>query len=326
MRSLCCISDAGGTMPALWIRGLRGRRLSDRLFRGRSRLADDHGGLDVVELRPALVEIGLALLFDLFLVGAAALGRAFAIVAIQTVNHGHAVGDLSEGRKAHGVQTLVVAEIDEYLGGACVGTGGGERNVSAEIALGNGIIFQIRFRPDGRNGWVGAKSELGHEGRIIENAEEAGVVIEMMPYEIVEAVGTEWGPGARDGNCEIALGGGELHFVGGRGLGFEQRGMQQGGIVVRGGGCGALVGGRLGRARSRSLCWRLRGSQGRQCETCRQKHGCCFDHFLSSPLVPGCLGLNYFCGAERRAWLVRSTSAIRRKVFSPKILRTSSSE
>src|ERR1700736_5182211 len=71
--------------------GLR-TRSGGRLGCGRGRRRDDGGGLDEVELGPALVEVWLALFLDLILVRSSTRGRTFAVLIIEHVDDFYPVG------------------------------------------------------------------------------------------------------------------------------------------------------------------------------------------------------------------------------------------
>ena len=60
-----------------------------------------------------LSRYGLALLFDLALIGAAATRRAFAVPGIQSIDHVHAVGDLRERSEAHAIEAWIIGQVDE---------------------------------------------------------------------------------------------------------------------------------------------------------------------------------------------------------------------
>ena len=79
------------------------------------------------------------------------------------------------------------------------------------VALGDGIVLDIGVLPSLVHGGIAAETELDDEAG--NDAEESGVVVETMLHQIVEAVGAERSPGARDLNDDVALGGGEFYFV-----------------------------------------------------------------------------------------------------------------
>src|SRR5580693_3916292 len=77
--------------------------------------------LDVVHIGKLRRQISVAFALDAVLRRSAAARRAFAVIGIERIDHGHAGGDLAERRKALAVERGVVGEIDEHLGGAGVG-------------------------------------------------------------------------------------------------------------------------------------------------------------------------------------------------------------
>ena len=102
--------------------------------------------------------------------------------------------------------------------------------------LGDGIVLDGGGFPDRIDRGIGADAELRHE--VGEDAEEAGVVVKVVLDEIVEAVGAERSPRARDGDDEIAARGGKFHLVLVGRFFFQQRGVEESAIVgrARGGG------------------------------------------------------------------------------------------
>jgi len=171
------------------------------------------------------------LLGELVLRGTAAVGSAFTVVTVKTVNDVQAVGHHAEGRKAHAIETLVVAIVDEHLGGAGIRPGSGEAHIAADVALRDRIILDFGFFPRRGDGRVGADAELRHERRIVQHAEETGVVIKVVLDQIVKAVRAKGRPCTRDGDGEVAFGGGDFHLICIRGFVFQERGMQQRAIV-----------------------------------------------------------------------------------------------
>ena len=195
---------------------------------------DDGGCLDLVEVGELFFEVGVALGDDLVLVG------GFAVAGVDFVDDAHAIDDGAEGGEAHFVELGIVVVVDEELGGAGVGSGGGEDEGAAGVGVGDGVVLDGGVVPDLVDGGAGVESELDDEAG--EDAEEGGVGEVSVADEVVEAVGAEGRPVAMDFDDEVAGGGGELHFVEGRGLGFEGGRLEQGG--ARGGG---VRGGRPGR-------------------------------------------------------------------------------
>src|SRR5579859_4142848 len=69
--------------------------------------------LDVVELGEIAGQIGVALLLDALLIGPVAARRAFAVAAVERIDHVHARHHAAERRKSHAVERAVVGEVDE---------------------------------------------------------------------------------------------------------------------------------------------------------------------------------------------------------------------
>src|ERR1700683_2049495 len=103
--------------------------------------------LDVVHLGKLSCQIGVAFTLDAVLRRSAPAGAAFAVIGIEAIDDIHARYDLAERRKALPVESGVVGEIDEHLGGAGVGTRGGERNVAPPVALFHRIVLNPRLAP-----------------------------------------------------------------------------------------------------------------------------------------------------------------------------------
>ena len=105
-----------------WFSPLRGGR------RGRNG-RNDPSQLDLVDVRKIGFQVGVALFGDQI------LAWGFAVNRIYFVDHVHAFDDIAEGGEAHAVEAGVVSIVDEQLGGAGVGTGGGEY----QMVFGNGL-------------------------------------------------------------------------------------------------------------------------------------------------------------------------------------------
>jgi len=219
---------------------------------GRRGCSYEGRGHDFVELRPVRGDIFFAALGDVFLVHAG----GFTVLVVKHLDGVHAVAiHYAEGSEALGVEGGVVLEIDEELCGAGVGPSGGEDEGAAPIGLIAGVILNGCLFPGGVDLRVGAESELGDKTR--KDAKETGIVEIVMANEIVEAVGAERGPGARDGDGKlgfyvVAIFGDKFDLVGVRSLSAELARVQEG-PIVGGGGMGGVRGGgfRFGRGRLR---------------------------------------------------------------------------
>lgn len=112
----------------------------------------------------------------------------FAVAPVQRVDPLHAGHHLRKGGELLLVKEAVVSEVEEDLRGARIRSGVGEGDRSPLVGHDHGVILDHR-RPlamvnDGHCGDAG----LGHE--VLEDAEEAGIVIEMMVDEGQEAIGS----------------------------------------------------------------------------------------------------------------------------------------
>src|SRR5258706_3494122 len=146
-------------------------------------------GLDVIELGPALFQIGITLFFDLILIGAGAVAVTF----IHHLDNVHAVAvDNAKWREAHAIEATVVLQIDKYLRGAGIRSRGSKDDGAALIGLGNRIVFYVGVLPRGRNRGIRADAKLHDEPG--HHAAERGVVIIMILNQIVEAVGSNGRP------------------------------------------------------------------------------------------------------------------------------------
>src|ERR1700719_3625070 len=119
--------------------------------------------LDVVHIGKLRRQISVAFALDAVLRRSAAARRAFAVIGIERIDHGHARHDLAERRKALAVERCVVGEIDEHLGGAGVRAGRGEGDVAAPVALFYRIVLDARLTPYRRELWIAVDAELHHE-------------------------------------------------------------------------------------------------------------------------------------------------------------------
>ena len=76
---------------------------------------------NVIELREILVEVRLPYGSDLRLVG------RLSVAAENLLHHVHAGGDMTKRGKAHGIESGILTEADEKLGGASIRTSRRER-------------------------------------------------------------------------------------------------------------------------------------------------------------------------------------------------------
>ena len=74
--------------------------------------------LDAIQLREAFIQIRLAVLRDLLLIGPGALGRALALTRVQLIHHIDTFYNHADRREATGIQPWVVCQVDEHLSGA----------------------------------------------------------------------------------------------------------------------------------------------------------------------------------------------------------------
>src|ERR1019366_6883294 len=158
-----------------------GRWFGPRRGVGRGRNGrNDPRQLDLVHVTKIGLQVGVALLGDQI------LARGFAVDSIYFVDHIHAFDDAAKGGEAHAVEAGVVSIVNEQLGGAGVGTGGGEDQVSALVALNDGIILDGGGLPDLVDGGVGAEPELHNEAG--NHAKEGRVGKVAVPDQVVKAV------------------------------------------------------------------------------------------------------------------------------------------
>src|SRR6266481_1832893 len=189
----------------LLLRFLRRRR---GFRRGSGSAGEQRRRLYCIELGPAFIKVGLSFLFDLRLVGTCVV----AVLVIEHFDHLHSIAFYhAERRESHTVEAHVVLEIDKHLRGARVRPGGGKRDVPLLVALCHRVILNISPLPGRSHSWIRANPKLRDEGR--HHAEDAGVVIEMMLDQIVEAVSPQRRPGSRDIDREFAARGHELYLI-----------------------------------------------------------------------------------------------------------------
>ncbi len=138
--------------------------------------------------------------------------RALAIARIERFHHIHALDDFPKWRKAHAVKPLVVAVIDEDLGGACVGARRGEGDRTLLVALGHRIVGQIAGVHLGRSLGVGRQAELDNESW--QDAEKLRVVEVAGFHQAAETSRAQRSPVFVDLHDELTLGSLELYLVG----------------------------------------------------------------------------------------------------------------
>src|SRR5579863_994692 len=156
--------------------------------------SDQRSGLDVIEFRPAFFQVGIALLFELILVRP----RVVAIAFVHHFDDVHAIAiDHAERCEAHAIEAAVVLEVDKYLRGTGIGTGGREDQCAALVGLRYRIVLNIGVFPGGGDGGIRADTELHHESR--HHAEKCGVIVIMVLNQVVETVSAKRSPGAGDG-------------------------------------------------------------------------------------------------------------------------------
>src|ERR1700722_15407136 len=173
---------------------------------------------DAIKFREILVEVRFSFGGNLGLI------RRFAVAGENFLDHVHAAGHLTEGGETHRVETRIFAEADKKLSRASVGPGGGEGQEAGVIALGDGIVLDVGLLPSGVHRGIGVQAELYDETR--DHAEESGVGEKSMLHQIIETVGAQRGPGARNFDYEITGGGFEGDFVFVRCGSFQRGGMQ----------------------------------------------------------------------------------------------------
>src|SRR5258708_32325583 len=105
------------------------------------------------------------------LIGDQVLAGRFTVVSEDFVDHVHTIDDSTKGGEAHAVEASVVSIVDEELGCAGIGAGGGEDEASTLVALNDGIILDFGDVPNLVDGGGGGRS--GSAGETRENAEES---------------------------------------------------------------------------------------------------------------------------------------------------------
>ena len=90
-----------------------------------------------------VLDVGVALDFDLRRIGALPARRHFAVAAIKPLHRVHAGDHLADGREALLIQGLVVLQVDEQLGGAAVRPQVGVGQRALDVALLDGVVGQV---------------------------------------------------------------------------------------------------------------------------------------------------------------------------------------
>src|ERR1700690_3202730 len=173
--------------------------------------------LNAIDTREIFVEIRFPFARYRALIG------TLAVTAIELLDNVHAGSHLAKWSEALAVEAGIVPQIDEELGGTGIWTGSGKSESAGTITLGNGIVFDVGALPGSIYGRVGSQSKLNDEAR--DDAEESGVIVEAVLDQVVEAIGADRSPCPRHLHDNVALGGGELHFVNVGCLGCKSRWM-----------------------------------------------------------------------------------------------------
>src|SRR5579875_140536 len=197
---------SAGPRRAKRIPSYKERRLLRGRFRRRCRGGRGHNpcGKNRVELRKITQDVRASLVGELALIR-----TVVPIAAIERIHHRHAFDDFPEWRKAHAVKARIIHKIDENLCRPRVRPGHRVRDVAAQIRFLHRIIFDVRMGPRASDARIGGQSELDDEVR--HHAKEAGIVVKMMLYEIVEAIRTQRRPRACDLHHKIAFRGVEAN-------------------------------------------------------------------------------------------------------------------
>src|ERR1700738_3282853 len=93
-----------------------GSGFSCGVSRSSRRSANDWGGLDVIQFWPTFIDIRLALLFELLLIGT----RAVTVLVVEHLHDLHAIGNLAEWRESLVIERTVIFEVDKHLRGPCI--------------------------------------------------------------------------------------------------------------------------------------------------------------------------------------------------------------
>src|SRR6202034_66560 len=165
---------------------------------------NDRGRFDAVDIRKILVKIRFALAGD------RALVRALAVATVELLDDVHAGDHFAERGEALAIEKRIVAEIDEQLRGAGIRASRGEGERARRVALGDFIVLDVRVLPNLVDGRIRAEAELHDKAGHV--AEEGCVGEKSMLHQIIEPVGAQRSPGARDLHDEVALRGGEFNL------------------------------------------------------------------------------------------------------------------
>jgi len=157
--------------------------------------------LDLIHVRKMGLQVSVALIDDQVLAG------RLSVVSEHLVDHVHTIDDGTKWGEARAVEAYVVGVVDEELGCAGIGSGGGEDDASTLVALEDGIILDFGDVPYLVDRGICAEPELHDKAG--NDAKEGGVGEVAIAYQVVEAVSTDGRPVAMDFDDEVARCGGE---------------------------------------------------------------------------------------------------------------------
>lgn len=145
----------------------------------------DRRTLDESQTREILLEIRVT------------LGLNFALIRLfsnleDAIDDFHSRNNFGKRSEAHGIETAVIAKVDEHLTGARICAGSREGDKSTKIGLFGGIISELLLAPFGGDGGISADAELGHEP--FNDAEETNAGEEVGLDEFLETGGAQWSP------------------------------------------------------------------------------------------------------------------------------------
>mmetsp|Transcript_15559 Transcript_15559/g.39200 ORF Transcript_15559/g.39200 Transcript_15559/m.39200 type:complete len:326 (+) Transcript_15559:41-1018(+) len=163
----------------------------------------DPRGADAAHLREGLLEVGISQLLQLALVGARAAGLALPGL-VELVDELHALLHEGEGGEALAVKKVVVAIVEEDLKGARVAAGRREGDVASCVGGQPLRVVRDGVAPGCASPRVRGDAHLRHE--TVDDAEEAGVVIEPGLDELAETLGAARGPLGLDAQAHLAGG------------------------------------------------------------------------------------------------------------------------
>ena len=129
----------------------------------------DGGLLDVRELRKSLLEVFIAVLGDLVLIGLLSIAREDTLELLEPLGHP------SDRREALLVEEGVVTKVDKHLRRSRVGPARGEDNSAAGVGAADGVVLQVRVPVLRVQLWVARETELHDEAR--DDAEEARICL-----------------------------------------------------------------------------------------------------------------------------------------------------